>query len=228
MESPNYARQNFDRELAELEHELLEMASAVERMMADASQALIKLDPELARQAINQDDAIDQMELAIESRCMMIIGLQNPAGADLRLVGACLKIITDLERCADLAVDLAKAALKIDNESGRSDIIDLGKFATLCRKMLHESLEAYVRRDLERVQQVADLENEADGLYRELRAQVFLLMRRDPDFVVAHGWLFLAIHHLERIADHSVNIAERVHYMVTGDLVQITGFADQA
>lgn len=226
MDSPNYARQNFDRELAELEHELLEMASAVERMMADASQALIKLDPVLARQAIMQDDAIDQMELAIESRCMMIIGLQNPAGADLRLVGACLKIITDLERCADLAVDLAKAALKIDNESGRSDIIDLGKFATLCRKMLHESLEAYVRRDLERVQQVAALENEADGLYRELRAQVFLLMRRDPDSVVAHGWLFLAIHHLERIADHSVNIAERVHYMVTGDLVQITGFAD--
>ena len=226
MESPNYARQNFDRELAELEHELLEMASAVERMMADASQALIKLDPILARAAIEQDDAIDQMELAIESRCMMIIGLQNPAGADLRLVGACLKIITDLERCADLAVDLAKAALKIDNEHGRSDIIDLGKFATLCRKMLHESLEAYVRRDLDRVQQVAQLENEADGLYRELRAQVFLLMRRDPDFVVAHGWLFLAIHHLERIADHSVNIAERVHYMVTGDLVQIAGFAD--
>ena len=226
MDTPNYARQNFDRELAELEHELLEMASAVERMMADASQALIKLDPALAHAAIEQDDAIDQMELAIESRCMMIIGLQNPAGADLRLVGACLKIITDLERCADLAVDLAKAALKIDHENGRSDIIDLGKFATLCRKMLHESLEAYVRRDLERVQQVAQLENEADGLYRELRAQVFLLMRRDPDFVDAHGWLFLAIHHLERIADHSVNIAERVHYMVTGDLVQIAGFAD--
>jgi len=226
MDSPNYARQNFDRELAELEHELLEMASLVERMMADASQALIKLDPVLAKQAIVQDDVIDQMELAIESRCMLIIGLQNPAGADLRLVGACLKIITDLERCADLAVDLAKAALKIDHESGRSDIIDLGKFATLCRKMLHESLEAYVRRDLDRVQQVAALENEADGLYRELRAQVFLLMRRDPDFVVAHGWLFLAIHHLERIADHSVNIAERVHYMVTGDLVQIAGFSD--
>ena len=129
MESPNNARQNFDRELAELEHELLEMASLVERMMADASQALIKLDPVMARQAILQDDAIDQMELAIESRCMRIIGLQNPAGADLRLVGACLKIITDLERCADLAVDLAKAALKIDHESGRSDIIDLGKFA---------------------------------------------------------------------------------------------------
>lgn len=227
MESPNYARQNFDRELSELEHELLEMASLVERMMADASQALIKLDPVLAKEAILQDDAIDQMELAIELRCMRIIGLQNPAGADLRLVGACLKIITDLERCADLSVDLAKAALKIDNESGRSDIIDLGKFATLCRKMLHESLEAYVRRDLDRVQHVAALENEADGLYRELRAQVFLLMRRDPDFVVAHGWLFLAIHHLERIADHSVNIAERVHYMVTGDLVQIAGFADE-
>ncbi|MBI1333936.1 MAG: phosphate signaling complex protein PhoU [Armatimonadetes bacterium] len=226
MDSVNYARQNFDRELAELEHELLAMASGVERMMADASNALIKLDPALAHEAILQDDAIDQMELAIEAKCMKIIGLQNPAGNDLRQVGACLKIITDLERCADLAVDLAKAALKIDNEQGRSDIIDLGKFATLCRKMIHEALEAYVRRDLDRVQEVADMENQADGLYRELRAQVFLLMRRDPDFVVAHGWLFLAIHHLERIADHSVNIAERVHYMVTGELKQIAGFED--
>lgn len=226
MDSPNYARQNFDRELSELEHELLEMASAVERMMADSSNALIKLDPGLAHEAIKQDDVIDQMELAIEARCMKIIGLQNPAGADLRLVAACLKIIADLERCADLAVDLAKAALKIDHEAGRTDIIDLGKFATLCRKMLHESLEAYVRRDLDRVMQVARMEEEADGIYRELRAQVFLLMRRDPDQVVAHGWLFLAIHHLERIADHSVNIAERVHYMVTGELKQIAGFED--
>lgn len=221
METPNYARQNFDRELEELEHELLEMASAVEKMMGDASGALLKLDPDLAFATIQQDDHIDALELDIESRCMKIIGLQNPAGADLRKVSACLKIITDLERCADLAVDLAKAALKIDKEAGRSDIIDLGKFATLCRKMLHESIEAYVRRDLVRVEQVAVMEDEADGIYRELRAQVFLLMRRDPDFVVAHGWLFLAIHHLERIADHSVNIAERVHYMVTGELKQL-------
>ena len=141
-------------------------------------------------------------------------------------MGACLKIVTDLERCGDLAVDLAKAALKIDNEGGRTDIIDLGKFATLCRKMIHEALEAYVRRDLERVATVGKMEYEADGIYRELRAQVFLLMKRDPDSVVSDGWLFLAIHHLERIADHSVNIAERVHYMVTGELKQIAGFEE--
>jgi phosphate transport system protein len=224
MESPNYARHNFAQELSELEHELLEMASFVEKMVADASHSLIHLDTDLARQTIVMDDEVDRRELEIESRCMRIIGLQNPMGADLRLVGACLKIVTDFERCADLAVDLAKAALKIDNEAGKTDIIDLGKFATLCRKMLHESLEAYVRRDLNRVEEVAKMEYEADGLYRELRAQVFLLMRRDPGSVVASGWLFLAIHHLERIADHSVNIAERVHYMVTGELKQIAGF----
>jgi phosphate transport system protein len=92
--------------------------------------------------------------------------------------------------------------------------------------MIHEALEAYVRRDLERVATVGKMEYEADGIYRELRAQVFLLMKRDPDSVVSDGWLFLAIHHLERIADHSVNIAERVHYMVTGELKQIAGFEE--
>jgi phosphate transport system protein len=227
MESQSYARQNFDRELEAMEHELLEMASWVEKMVADASTSLVKLDPSLAREAILQDDAIDHKELEIESICMKIIGLQNPMGADLRHVGATLKIITDLERCADLAVDLAKATLKIEREAGRTDIIDLGKFAILCRKMLHDAMEAFVRRDLERVELVGTQENEADKIYRELRAQVFLLMRRDPDSVVAHGWLFQAIHHLERIADHSVNIAERVHYMVTGELKQLAGFEEQ-
>lgn len=226
MESQSYARQNFDRELEGLEHELLEMASWVEKMVADAATSLVKLDPVLAREAISQDDAIDEKELVIEAECMRIIGLQNPMGADLRRVGATLKIITDLERCADLAVDLAKATLKIDKEAGRTDIIDLGKFANLCRKMIHDSIEAFVRRDLERADLVGQQENEADKIYRELRAQVFLLMRRDPDSVVAHGWLFQAIHHLERIADHSVNIAERVHYMVTGELKQLAGFED--
>ena len=226
MEPQNYARQNFDNDLQELEHELLEMASVVEKMMSDASQALISLDRKLALQTIKQDDIVDQLELKVEAHCMRIIALQNPTGADLRLVGACLKIVTDLERCGDLAVDLAKAALKIDNEGGRTDIIDLGKFATLCRKMIHEALEAYVRRDLERVATVGKMEYEADGIYRELRAQVFLLMKRDPDSVVSDGWLFLAIHHLERIADHSVNIAERVHYLVTGELKHIACFEE--
>jgi phosphate transport system protein len=224
MENPNYARQRFAQELEELEHMLLEMAGLVEKMMAEAANALITLDRDIAKHVIVSDDEVDELELAIETRCMSIIGLQNPMGADLRLVGACLKIVTDLERCADLTVDLAKAALKIDNEGGKTDIIDLGKFANLTRKMMHEALQAYVRRDLVRVEEVAQMEYEADGLYRELRAQVFLLMRRDPDQVVASGWLFLAIHHLERIADHSVNIAERVHYMVTGELKQIAGY----
>jgi phosphate transport system protein len=224
MDTPQHARVNFDRELEALEHDLLNMATKVESMMADASTSLLTLNTELGRDAIGRDNEIDELELEIEANCMRIIALQNPMGSDLRKVGACLKIITDLERCADLSVDLAKAALKIDAEQGRNDIIDLGKFAAHCRKMLHEALEAYVRRDLDGVAKVGRMEHEADGMYREMRAQVFLLMRRDPDMVVSHGWLFLAIHHLERIADHSVNIAERVHYMVTGELKDLAGY----
>lgn len=222
MEGGLYARHAYDAELRDLEHEMVAMASIAETMVADATEALRKLDRNLAMEVIHRDDQIDRLDLQIEARCMRLFALQNPTGADLRLVGSMMKIITDIERVGDLAVDLAKVALKIDNEAGKSDVVDLSKIAGLSRQMFREAVQAFVRRDSALVQSVSEVEGAVDELYRQIREQIFELMKQEPEEVVPLGWLFLAIHHLERIADHAVNIAERAEFIVTGELRQLT------
>lgn len=216
-----YARQAYNDELLQLEHELLEMASIAEGMVGQAVDSLCALDTDLAREVMKRDDEIDRRDLSIEMRCVRLLALQQPMAGDLRVIGTAMKMITDIERVGDLAVDVAKIGLKIEKEYGEVGFIDLPKMAASARSMFREAIEAYVRRDLELVKLVAEKDEEVDEQYRELRAQIFQNMRERPDMVVSDGWLLLAIHHVERIADHAVNIAERVNFMVTGELKRL-------
>ena len=230
MQFPNVGRNAYHTEMAGLEHDLLEMASRAEKMVARAVEALVRLDTQLAMSVILSDDEVDELELSIEGRCLRLIALQHPIGTDLRTVGTMMKMITDIERIGDLAVDVAKIALKVEKEYGEVNFIDLPRMANAARGMLHEALQAFVQRDGEIVQRVCDQDEEVDQLYRDLRAQIFENMRERPDMVVSDGWLFLAIHHVERIADHAVNIAERVNFMVTGEFkaLSVTPAGDRA
>lgn len=218
MTTMNYGRQAFDREIQALEHDLLEMGSRAEAMVGNAAEALADLDMELARATLAADDAIDAQDLAIEARCLRLLALHQPMASDLRLVGSVMKIITDVERIGDLAVDVAKIALKVEAELGSSGALDIRRMSGVARTMLREALVAFARRDLERVATVARLEDEVDALYRELRSQIFEEMRREDGDAVCNGWLLMAVHHIERVADHALNIAERVEFMVTGEL----------
>jgi len=222
VESPGYARQAYYDEIKELEHDLLDMGSRAEQMFGQAVDAICNLDPKLAMCVILKDDEIDERDLKIEARCLRLLGLQQPMASDLRAVGTAMKMITDIERVGDLAVDISKIALKIEKEFGETNIIDIPMMAREARAMFHDALEAYVQRDLARVAEVCKKDEIVDALYRELRSQIFDDMRSNPDQVVADGWLLLAIHHVERVADHAVNIAERVSFMVTGELKQLT------
>ncbi|MDR3688568.1 MAG: phosphate signaling complex protein PhoU [Fimbriimonas sp.] len=222
VESPSYARQAYYDEIRELEHDVLDMGSRAEQMVGQAVDAICSLDVQLAMHVILKDDEIDERDLQIETRCLRLLALQQPMASDLRVVGTAMKMITDIERVGDLAVDIAKIALKIEKEFGETNFIDIPKMAKEARSMLHEALEAYVQRDLNRVQEVCDKDEIVDALYRELRTQIFTDMQTNPEQVVADGWLLLAIHHVERIADHAVNIAERVNFMVTGELRSFT------
>lgn len=226
VDSPSYARQAYNVEINELEHDLLDMGSRAEQMIGQAVDALCSLDVVLARAVMLRDDEIDERDLAIEARCLRLLALQQPMAGDLRTVGTAMKMITDIERVADLAVDIAKIALKVEKEFGETSFIDIPKMAKVARSMFHEALEAYVHRDLARVLEVCDRDEEVDALYRELRTQIFDNMRAHPELVVADGWLLLAIHHVERIADHAVNIAERVNFMVTGEFKQLSRKVD--
>jgi phosphate transport system protein len=216
-----FARQAYFAELEQLEHDLLEMGSIADQMVGHAAEALASLDPQLAMSVILRDDEIDARDLSIEERCIRLLALQQPMASDLRVIGTVMKVITDIERIGDLAVDVAKIALKVEREFGEVGFIDLPRMAGTARSMFREALDAFVRRDLLRVRDVIERDEEVDAQYRELREQIFQNMRERPDMVVSDGWLFLAIHHVERIADHSVNIAERVSFLVTGEFKQL-------
>jgi phosphate transport system protein len=221
MESQSHARTVFTSSLRELEHDLLEMGSIAESMVASAVDALVKLDPVLAMEVVHRDDEVDQRDLDIETRCIQLLALQHPMASDLRIVGTAMKMITDVERVGDLAVDIAKAAMKIEKELGHTSYVDIPKMGQVARLMLRQALEAYVKRDLELVRSVIEQDDVVDSHYRTIRGQIHEHMRTTPDDVVAASWLLLAVHHIERIADHAVNIAERVSFMVTGRFEQL-------
>lgn len=216
METATYARHAYQAQMADLEHKLLEMGSLAEQSVGDAAEALHLLSTPLAKSVIDRDDEIDRLDLEIEAQCLALMALQHPTATDFRIVGTILKMITDIERVGDLCVDLAKIAMKVEAEFGEASTIDIQHMVTVSRQMFRVALEAYVKRDLTLVHEVCALEQTVDRLYRELRAQVFANMQSDPNAVVVHGWLLLAIHHVERIADHAVNMVERVNFMVTG------------
>ncbi|MBN9500748.1 MAG: phosphate transport system regulatory protein PhoU [Armatimonadetes bacterium 55-13] len=216
-----HGRHAFASEIRELEHDLLEMGSRAESMLAQAVESIVRVDANLALQVVKRDDEIDERELAIENRCVRLLALQQPMAGDLRTISTALKLITDIERVGDLSVDIAKIAMKIEKEMGSSDLIDIPKIASVARAMLRDSMEAYVRRDLDLVEKVCKSDDEVDELYRLFRGQLHERMQTHPDDVVVASWLLLAIHHVERIADHAVNIAERVSFMVTGKWEQL-------
>jgi len=213
-----HVRYAYTEEMAALEHDLLEMGSRTERMVSDAVQSLVTLDSELAMNVVRRDDEIDEQDFAIEALCLRLLALQQPIARDLRVVGTAMKMITDIERVADLAVDIAKIGMKIEKEFGEPNVVDIPRMGNIALDMLRKSMKAFVGSDLELVGQVCRMDEEVDDLYRTLRGQLFHRMRSDNTQVVACSWLLLAIHHIERIADHAVNIAERVHFMVTGEV----------
>jgi phosphate transport system protein len=220
MQTIGIGRIAYGEEMRILEHDLLEMGSRAGRMVGMAVDSLTHLDVSLAMTVLAEDDEIDRRDLEIETRCLRLLALQQPMGKDLREIGTAMKVITDIERIGDLAVDIAKIGMKIEKEFGDATVIDIPRMASVARAMVTEALEAYIRRDSDLVNRVCERDEEVDEMYRVMREQLFRNMRTAPENVVTDGWLLLAIHHVERIADHAVNIAERVNFMVTGETKQ--------
>lgn len=218
MELPHLPRAAYGEEMRRLEAALVDMASSAEAMVGRAVDALVRLDLNAAREVMRADDEIDAKDLEIESRCLRMLALQQPMGSDLREIGTAMKINTDIERVGDLAVDVAKIALKIDAELGAVNYVDIPRMSNLARQMFRESIQAFIRKDVTQIQEIVRLEDEVDDQYRALRDQVHEYMRANPEHVVSASWMILAIQHIERIADHALNIAERVQFMVTGTM----------
>lgn len=214
-------RRSFETQLQNLQENLIEMGNFVRRMLQKAMRALLEQDIAVAEEVISDDDVADAMDINIETKCMRLIALQQPMAKDLRVIGTVIKAISDLERIGDYSVDIAKTALRLSNEKYFKPLEIISKMAGIVDMMIEETLKAFLERDLQLAQKVCDDDDEIDHLYKNLFDELLDYMKKDPNLIYQATYFLFVARYLERCADHIVNVAERVHYMVTGQLLQL-------
>jgi phosphate transport system protein len=207
---------HFAVELEELNQVLLEMGARVESSIHCSVQALVDRDERMARRVIDDEKAINRMELDIDARATRLLALNQPVASDLRLLIMALKINTDLERMGDLAVNIAERALDLIRLPMVKPLIDTPRMAALVEDMLHWSLDAFVKRDAELAAKVLPTDDEVDDLRDRIYKELTELMQRSPEVVNGAIHLMFVARNLERIADHATNIAEDVIFLVNG------------
>jgi len=210
-------RQNFEQELEMVRQDLVRMGQVVRDSIKDAVTALAKRDKALAQQVMDGDDIIDAMQVDIEDRCIALIALQQPVATDLRILGTGLKITTDLERIGDHAFDIAKIVLLIGDEPLIKPLVDIPRMAEMAQSMLNDSLQAYLKLDIQLAEKVCHDDDMVDQLYNQVFRELLTYMLADPQKINQATQLIFVARYLERIADHSTNVAEWVIYLVTGE-----------
>jgi len=210
-------RHRFEEELNELQADVLSMGGHVLEMLDLSVQALMEQDVRLAERVVDMDDVADEMDLAIEQKCLRLIALQHPLSKDLRVISSALKIITDLERIGDFSVDIAKTARRMANELYLRPMVPIPQMARSVKGLVHEVLRAYVDQDLKRVHHAIRMDDIVDEEYDRIFTQLMRAVERDPTLARQAIWFTHVVHFLERVADHAVNVAERVSYMITGE-----------
>ncbi|WP_437841566.1 phosphate signaling complex protein PhoU [Sorangium sp. So ce1153] len=210
----------FDRELAALKRHLREMGELVEAQIAEATRALVELDPAAAARVIEADRLVNARELAIDDECIKMIALRQPAGSDLRFIAASLKIVTDLERIGDLAVNMAERVEALCSEPPTRAVAALPRMSARAQRMLRDALEALLTQDIAKAEGVlaadADVDRMLVDVFDELRREA----RRQPGIVDQCVSMMFFAKHVERLADHATNLAEMVVFLVRGEDVR--------
>ncbi|HZP80246.1 MAG TPA: phosphate signaling complex protein PhoU [Chthonomonadaceae bacterium] len=215
-------RAHFDQEIRALQEKMLEMATFADAMLESAVESLMSGDLSLIKEVVRRDDVVDRFDLEIEEKCLLLIATQQPVARDLRIIGTALKVITDIERIADYAVDIAKIGRRLAraHEIYRP-LVDLPRLAQLARAMLHDALQAFVHHDLNLVDKVIRDDDAVDTLYHQIRDDLTQVITSEPSRSLLALNVLFAAKYLERISDHVVNIAERVNFIETGELKQL-------
>lgn len=214
-------RLHFQQNLKEVKHKVLRMGSLVEVIVDKAVTSLKEQNLELAKTIVEEDDKIDAMDLKIEMDCMKLLALQQPLAKDLRTIATALKIITDLERMGDHAVNISKITLEIGKEPLIKPLIDIPRMAKIAQEMIRLSLDAFVKEDIELAKKVAQMDQEVDDIYQAIIDELLEMIVKDPSITKQATKLMFVGRYLERIADHTTNVCERIIYMVTGKLEEI-------
>jgi phosphate transport system protein len=212
---------HFDQELKELKKELLKMGAFAEEAIYKSIEALKNRDGELARSVIDNDSKVDQLELAIDEKCIDLIALHQPMAKDLRFITTGMKINSELERIADISVDIAQRTLEIVDKPLLKPLIDIPKLAAIAQNMVKMAIDSFVTGDIELAKKVLMSDPEADQLRNAIQKELIEdYLSKDGSTAPRAVQLLLIARFLERICDHTTNIAEDVIYLVRAEVVR--------
>jgi phosphate transport system protein len=216
----------YEAELGQLRNRLLEMGGKVEAAITASVRSLTERDSVLAQKVIASDREVNRLEVEIDDACRRLLALRQPAASDLRFITTALKIVTDLERMGDLAVNIAERALDLNQAPPLRPFHDLSSLAEMTEAQLKKALDAFVQQDVARAEEVIAGDEVLDAVYLKLFNELLTYMMEDSRVIRRATSIMFSAKHLERFGDHVINVAEMVIYMVRGTDVRHPGSRD--
>lgn len=219
-ESPSRTVQEYEEELEELRERLLGMASRVENMISRSIEALTEGNTELAEQTIEEDKKINSDEMETDQLCHVILAKRQPMASDLRFISIALKMVTDLERIGDLAVNICLEAIDQQDYEDSPPLDDVPAMGDIVQGMVKAAIDSFVDEDADAARQVIQQDDTVDEMYNEINRELIEYMRETDNGIEAATGIQSVAKHLERMADHTTNLAEQVIFMVEGEDVR--------
>src|SRR5258705_3139624 len=215
-------QRHFHEELEALKQTLLAMGGLVGDQIRRVMAALLGGDDVIAQEVMDRDRQVNAYDIEVDEQCVNLLALHQPAAGDLRFITTAMKIVTDLERIGDQAVNIAQRAIELHQEPQLKPYVDLPRMAELAQRMVKESLDAFVARDTALARAVCAGDDAVDALKEQIFRELLTFMMSDPRTIPRALRLILIARFMERVADHATNIAEMVVYMVEGKMVRHT------
>ncbi len=210
-------RNRFDRQLTELNNQMITMGIQISQAIGYAINALLSQNTEKAKEAIAFDEEIDQKEREIENLCLKLLLSQQPVARDLRQISSALKMITDMERVGDHAADISEIAIHLSDKPYISHLGHIEQMAKKTSVMLMDCMQAYVDKDMKKALDIIESDDQIDELFLRVRGELVDLIRKDPENASQAADLLMVAKYFERIGDHATNIAEWVIFSITGE-----------
>lgn len=220
---PPHTDKEYERELQQLRDQILLMGAKVEQMLQSCMKALVSRDSDLAQQTIASDEQIDQLEVESDEMCLRILARRQPVASDLRFLTVALKLVTDLERIGDLAVNTCERVVELNQEPPLKPYVDLPRMSEVAQAMVREALDAFVARDADRARAVIERDSEVDAYYGQIFRELLTYMMENPHNIFRATRVQSIAKYLERVGDHATNLAEEVVFMVKGKDIRHAG-----
>ena len=214
-------RNLLDKRMKLLTSELAEMGSLIKKQIYNSIEAFKNKDMKLVKQVMENDDKVDELNRKIEEQCLKFMAMESPVATDLRKVFTTSKIVTDLERMADYAVDICKIAKRVESDVLGEECDPIWQMVDILRKMINKSIEAFVAGDVDAAYEICKMDDQVDIIYRGLFNDMLKKMAKDETIINKGAQILFASKYLERVGDHVTNICEWIIFSAKGDYVDL-------